>query len=644
MKTLKNLLTVCTAAVLAACSNMAPLSKKNDADTAEVRTRLDQFLTAQTGRPSSFSETDTEAPKISIKPLDAAQQAAHERKWLTDIQHISLDPASKEPIRAPALIRMLRAKGINIVSHIPLDLYSYNGFGVTDVNAETALLVFLGSMGLDYELDHVRKLVIIQPMKSATWTLNIGNRRTSFNAGDESTGNSTGTIGSTGPAGSNNALGMGTTGAASSSYYGAQPGTGTNPLTSNAGAATTGGTSSTGSSNTITTVDSVWSTLLNELNQRLTILLPKTPGAATNNPVAAPTVPAFTQAVLPGGMPGDPNTANSAASQFYNLQKVGTAIVNADTGAITVQAPMYLMGPINEYMKGVVKKYNTTITFEAELITVTTSNKQSEGIDWTAFNQVNKGNYTTIAQNNILGGAVITPAQGTSAAVDALTIGNSMMPGANALFGLVSLTKHFAAFNAYLSSIGHLKIKETPIIQTTSDVPVKLKNTTIRRYQTYQQTAAQGGTGSAAVATNTIDVPYETGMILRLLPRYDVSTGLIRTTYAINRIMLQSWEPKINPITTANGGVQIINTRTPILGSTEQNGELNLKNGQIVVVGGLKEDTDDDTTSGVTGLLESPLKALTGQDARNSTTTTYYFLLRVVVNDPTEPVAVASAK
>lgn len=643
MKTPNTLLTICAAAVLAACSNMAPLSKKNDADTAEARGRLDQFLTAQTGRPSTFTETETEPPKISVKPLDSAQQAALERKWLTNIQHITLDPAAKEPIRAPALIRMLRAKGINIVSHIPLDLYTYNGFGVTDVNAETALLVFLGAMGLDYELDHARKLVVIQPMKQTTWTLNIGNRRTSFTAGDDSNTAATGTNGTTTPSGA------GTTGSALGATPGIPSGYGTTAIgattTLTGTTGTNNGTTTNGSSNTISAADSVWTTLLAELNQRVTILLPKTPGAPSPAGGTA-TVPAITQAAAQAGsgMAGDPNAANNTVSQFYHLQKVGTATVNADTGAVTVQAPQYLMRPINEYMKGVVKKYNTTITIEAELATVTTTNKQSEGIDWAAFNKLNNGQYTTIAQNNILGGAVITPAAGTDSVVDALSIGNTMLPGANALFGLVSLTKRFAAFNAYLSSIGHLTIKETPIIQTTSDVPVKLKNTTVRRYQTYQQVAAAGGTGGAAVATNTIDVPYETGMVLRLLPRFDVSKGLVRITYAINRMMLQGWEPKINPITTANGGVQFINTRTPILGATEQNGELNLRDGQIVVVGGLKEDTVDDNASGITGLMDTPLKALTGTGSRNSTKTTYYFLLRVVVNDPTEPVAVASAQ
>lgn len=599
--------------VLSACSGLPSLTKQNEADTAKARARLQELLQDQQNKKqSNFSEQT--GPTISIKPLDKAQQSSLEKKWLTDIQHITLDPAKDASIPAPAIIRMLRSKGINIVTSLPLDLYTYNGFGVTDVNAETALMVFLGAMGLDYELDNVRRLVTVEPMKSKTWTLNIGNRRTSFNAGDDTSASSS----TSSPSAPPNPAGAGSMGALpgmpSSAYSGA----------SSAGSSTSsssGGSSAGGNANGITSTDDVWSKLSSELAQRLTILVPKT----TVTSASAPIVPALTQ-------PNQqlPTTTSVSSSNFYNVQTVGRFSINPETGAITVQAPKYLLNPLNEYMTRIQEMYNTVITFEGELLTVTTSLNVSEGIDWTAFNNASNGNYTTIAQNNILGGAVLTPATGTSSLVDALTIANSSIPGANALFGIASITKRFAAFNAYLSSIGQLRIKDTPLITTTSGTPVKFKNTTTRHYQQYQQVAAAGGVGSAAVATSTYDVPYETGMTLRLNPRYDVHSGLVRTQFSLERTMIHGFADKVNPISTGNS-VQIINTKIPILSNTVNNGELLLKNGDFVVVGGLTEDSDDNSTSGVTGLIDTPFKALAGKDSRNNTTTTYYFALRVIV-------------
>lgn len=605
------------------------LTKKNEEDIKDTRSHLQTIIKEQKSEKSSnFTEQD--GPSISIKPLSHSQQEAKEKEWLTNIQHISLDPAKNSAIPANAIIRMFRDKGINIVTALPLDSYTYTGFGVTNVNAETALMVFMGAMGLDFDIDNSRQIITIEPMKPQTWTFNIGNRRTSFNTGSNaSTTNSAsanmqgGTTAQT-PAGG--ALGAAPSGAMSSAPQTTQSIQST--------ASTTGGSNSIG----ISSSDDVWGKLSSELTQRLTILVPKTNASNNNSYGQMPIVPAIGQMQglppLPMGIPGTPSMGipiQGDMSTLYTTQTVGRFSINAETGAITVQAPKYILKPLGDYLTKVQEMYNTTITFEGELVTVTTSNNVSEGIDWSSFNGFAGNGYSSVVQNNILGGAVITQAAGTGAVANALTIANNTIPGANTLLGIVSANKKFAVFNAFLSSVGQLKIKDTPLVTTTSGTPVKFKNTTTRHYQQYNQTAASGGVGSAAVATNTVDVSYDTGMTLHLNPRYDVNTGLVRTQFSLDRTMINGWEQKINPISTGNT-VQIINTQLPILANTMNDGELLLKNNDLVVVGGLTEDAEDNNDAGITGLINGPLKSLTGKGTRNKTTTTYYFALRVSIS------------
>jgi hypothetical protein len=607
----KTAFAIATLLMLSACSTS--MTKQNETDITETRAHLKTIIDETKGiKPSNFTE-QTE-PTISIKPLAAEQQDAKAKEWLTKITGITLDPAKNAAIPATAIIRMFRDKGINIVTSLPLDLYSYNGFGVTNVNAETALIVFLGAMGLDFDIDNARHLITIQPLTPQTWIFNIGDRRTSFNAGTDSASSS-----NSGAAASPN-----TQSASSQQSMGgnAAPQGGT---TSTASSSTTANATTTGTSaaNTFSTNDDMWKALSVELAQRLTILVPK-----TNSPTAAATttiVPAISNPMQFGqAQTGD-------IGSLYNTQTVGRFSINPVTGAVTVQAPKYILKTLNEYLTKAQEMYNTTITFEGELVTVTTTNNISEGIDWSAFNNLSNGAFTSVIQNNILGGAVITPAAITGSVVNALTVGNAGIPGAGALLGLTSATHKFAMFNAFLSSIGQLKVKDKPIITTTSGTPVRFRNTVTRRYQQFQQTAASGGVGSAAVATNVIDVPYDTGMTLRLNPRYDAYTGLVRVPFSLERIILNGWEQKANPI-VAGTTIQIINTRTPILANTSNAGELLLKNNDLVVVSVMTEDTDDNTDSGVTGLIDGPLKSLAGQGARNKSTTTYYFALRVTVS------------
>lgn len=587
---------------LVGCATSPSLTKKNETDTKDARERLETIIQEQKAqKPSNFTEQT--GPLIAIKPLAKEKQEAKEKEWLTNIR-ITLDPAKKASIPATAIVRMFRDKGINIVTSLPLDLYTYNGFGVTNVNAETALMVFLGAMGLDYDIDNSRQLVTIEPMKPKTWVFNIGNRRTSFNSGTDETVASSTTSSDASTLSTSSSLTTSATTTATTS---------------------TPSSSSTTNANAISSSDDVWSKLSTELTQRLTILVPK-PGAATATGTS-PIVPALTQNA-PGQFPTQ--SSGSTTSEFYNTQTVGRFSINPETGAITVQAPKYILKPLNEYLTKVQEMYNTTITFEGELVTITTNNSKSESIDWSLFEKVS-GGVSTVIQNNVLGGAVITPATATNAVVDALTIGNPSLAGANALFGLASSSKKFAAFNAFLSSVGQLKIKDTPLVTTTSGTPVNFQNYIVRHYQRYEQTSTTGTTGSAAVATNTIDVPYKTGMTLRIMPRYDVFTGLVRAPFSIQRAMKLGSETKINAISAGNTVTQLT-TETPILSETSHDGELLLKNGDLVVVGGLKEDAEENNDSGVTGTLDSPLKALTGKGTRSKTSTTYYLALRVTVS------------
>jgi len=622
-------LSLLSIALLSGCSSLTAISEKNDAATRDTRARYQDLLKRQSTPPAS--ENTSSLPAVAIKPLSKPQQAALEKKWLTDIQGITLDPAKNAAVPATAIIRMLRARGLNIVSHLPLDMYSYNGFGVTNVNAETALMVFLGAMGLDYELDNARQLVVIQPLKSRTWQLNIGNRQTSFSAGDsENSATSTGGIGSTQTSQGIGAGAYGAAGTFGASNSGSMPGAVGSTMPQSMLSTSNTNAAGSGNGNNITTYDDVWSRLRTELNERLTVPFPKTSTDAAGSP-SPNQVPGLSGAPNTGTMGiGTPQTPS-----FYNMLRVGTVSINPETGAVTVQAPRYLMDTLDKYMKGVIKRYNTLITFEAELVSITGTEDISKGLDWAAFNTINNGSYTSIAQNNILGGAVISPAAGTTSIADALSIGSATVPGANALFGVASTSKKFAAINAYLGSIGHLKIKDTPVISTTSGSPVKLNNTTVRYYQQYQQTAASGGTGSAAVATNVIDIPYETGITIRINPTYNVETDVINCLFSIDRRTLQGYQDKINPISTGNS-VQLIPTKTPIIAKTNQNGSLVLRNGAFVVVGGLVEDVEENSQSGIPGLMDTPLKALTGKETKNQVKTTYYFALRVTAHDPTD--------
>lgn len=602
------LTTILVALLVPGCS--APLSRSVPVDNKLERAAL-ETKRAESAKPH-FQEI--EGQSISIKPLGREKQAAIAREWLSSV-YVTLDPAKDSTISAPALMRILRAKGLNVTATMPLDQYTYNGYGVTNVSAETALLVFFGSMGLDYEIDDVQKLIAIQPMKARTWTISVGNRNTSYTNGSSSTAPATSTATSTPASQTTNTGGYGSpqmappsTQPAASTSTGSNPGSGTN---------------------TISSTDNFWTSLRTEIKDRLTILFPRKANASTQ--AGQPIVPAISQPIMPQGMGMGMQTSSTplGESEYYTRQQVGLFSTNPETGAVTVQAPKYVLDSIDKYLSSVQEMYNTSITFEGELVSVTSNDAQHEGIDWSAFSDFAQGTATAVLQNNILGGAIISMAPGST---PSLTLGSpSAVPASNSMFGVVSKKGQFAIFNAFLSSIGQMKIRERPLVATTSGVPVNFGKTTVAYFQQYQQTAAAGGTtGGGATATNTIDVPYTTGIRLRINPRIDVSTGLVRAQITIWRSMVTAWNTKINVITVGNS-IQSLPSRTPEISTIDNDGEVLLKNGDMIVLGGLTEDDQDNNDSGVTGLMSSPLRAVTGTAKRQTTTSTYYFALRVTI-------------
>lgn len=596
------------AILLAGCTT-EPVSKTSEAENASYRADLKKRLEVPEP-PPRFQEQAGQT--ISIRPLPAAVQAAASRQWLTGIT-VSLDPAKDTPVSASAIVRMLRSKGLNLTSTMSLDEFRYTGYGVTNVPAETALLIFFGAMGLDYEIDDLRKIITIVPLKPRTWTISVGNRSGTFFIGNGAANTSSSGSFSTGGA---SGSGMNSAGNASSSQA-------TSITTSSGG--------------TVTATENFWTTLRVELADRLTVLMPKKPAPTaqlapgTNQPI----VPALSSPMGPMGgntgvTPALGATGTSAVYDMYQPQKIGLYAVNPETGAVTVQAPRYVLDTIGAYLEQVQSMYNTSIMFEGELVSVSSTHAKSEGLDWSSFSQFSAGRATAIIQNSIFGGMVIAPATG-GATTPSLTPTNTGIPGGHTMVGAAAANGTIALFNAYLSSIGQIHIHERPVVTTTSGVPVRLEKTILDVYQSYQQTAvAATSTTSGATATNTVDVPYSTGLWLNINPRYDVTTGQVRAQVQIVRTLVSGWKSKINVITSGSNITQLT-TQTPVLATTREEGEILLRDGEVIVFGGLTEDDHDDTASGITGLMDTPLAGVTGQQSKNKTTSTYYYALRVTV-------------
>jgi hypothetical protein len=586
------------------CTTLTPNEKFKDAPELAAKARAHEGMPLVVAKEVRAAEE--RRAYIPLTPRTTASSGF--------LKAVSVSVSAFNAVPLSEVLRALSAQGINIVSDMPLDRYSYTGYALRNVDAETALRAVLATAGLDFTADSVRKTVTIRPMSSKTWYLNLGNRRSTYASGSAQGASGGAPAGGGGP-------GMG----GSRSAISASP----NAMTSG--------------SSSIASQDDFWLSLKSELETRLRVLVQDAKPSSTGG-VSAP-LPPLPPLPMPGqlvnGMPpsmaatqpqpsfGAPQQNASASSDGYTSRQVGTYALNPETGAVTIQAPSWILNDLDVYFKRIQEMYNTDITFSGELLVLNTDDVSSEGLDISAFARTARDRYGFVVQNNAMGGVTLSDAAAgsrlrqVSAAAQAVT---------GPLLGIVSPLDGLQLFSAYLSNLGRVNVIQKPVLSTTSGVPSDFRRTVTRYYNTVSQETSSGGTGSASVGTVNNLVPIELGTVLRVNPRIDVSTGLIRAQIELVQTS-QSGTQNVQQSLTAGSTVQQVTSPMPIITKIIYSGEALLKDGDLAVMGGQTETASSDTKEGVTGLMNAPVVAgAFGKTSLSKQGSVFYFALKVSVN------------
>ena len=617
----RRLLSLAVAAALAGCSTVnTQIRKELEREQEAGKRGMDPPV--RIAPPARVAEV-----KGALLPVAPAVPQTRS-EWLRKLR-VELDV--RNPVSLWAVIEKLSGQGINLVSDLPLGTYTYAG-RVNATDADTALQAVLGSVGLDFEADDARKIVVIKPMSQRTWYVNIGYRKATFSSDGQAASGAPPTQSGAAPGSSPTPGGgmasspgaaygqIGTAGAAVSGASQTQgaPGGGPQQLAPLA----VGGTA-------VTAADDFWTSLSIELTNRLSVLVPKAMVAGyaqgSSLPPISGGVPVPTP--LPVSMSGSATAGGQGAGESHWRRQIGSYSLNPATGAVTVQAPHWVLNDLDAYFKWIQDMYNTDITFLGELVLVTSTRSDSEGFDLSAFASWASGRYGAIVSNNALGGVTVTlPSPGVPGSVSAAqqTVGGPLL-------GLryQAATDALQVFNAFLSELGKVSVIQRPLVTTTSGVPGVFAKKFTDYYNTVSQQAAAGGTGSAATATQNTLVPVELGTELRINPRIDLATGLIRAQLTLSQ-SIQSGTRTIPQTITFGNNAQTVNTSIPLITRQNLSGEILLRDGDLIVVGGQTEDNATVNDNGLPG-EDGPIGGLFGVKKASRGAQTYYFALRVAV-------------
>lgn len=310
-----------------------------------------------------------------------------------------------------------------------------------------------------------------------------------------------------------------------------------------------------------------------------------------------------------------------------------SVVVNPDSGVIVVRALPNELREVEQYLRATQLIVQRQVILEAKILEVRLNNKFQSGINWSSL--LKHGN-SSITASNIGGGSVLVNEAGTSDIAGSSGSLNPLAPdlmnGAvtsafGGVFTLALQLNDFTAFIELLKQQGNVQVLSSPRVSTMNNQKAVIKVGTDEFFVTDITSTAT----TSAVGTNffpSIELtPFFSGIALDVTPQ--ISQDGVVTLHV---------HPSVSNVVDQQKTVTIgtLKQEIPLALSTirESDSIVQARSGQVVVIGGLMQDTVNDQQAGAPLLGDVPVLGNLFKHKKNlSEKSELVILLRPVVVD-----------
>ncbi len=293
--------------------------------------------------------------------------------------------------------------------------------------------------------------------------------------------------------------------------------------------------------------------------------------------------------------------------------------INRQAGTLTVLATDRQHRLVQEFVKRLEYTASAQVLIEAKIVEVTLNERYQSGINWTDFGT--RG----IAGDVDFGGI----SDGLGAA--SLNIDKGFVTGLNINLDLaVDLMQKFGSTRTLSSPRLHA-------INNQQSVLTFAKNEV---YFTVEVEKQDSDTSSSTQTTYTVNSTINTvpiGIIMALLPSINRDTGDITLSIrpTLSRVVDRVKDPGLTLAKALNADLADVDVENliPVVEVRELDSILKLKSGQVMVIGGLMEDKNTSSESGVPGAEEIPVlgNLFKGVDRERNTSELVIFIRATMV-------------
>ena len=387
------------------------------------------------------------------------------------------------------------------------------------------------------------------------------------------------------------------------------------------GAAAAGGASSGGTTGSSATIDvasanQLWETIVQnvkEILQETDKVLP-----AGGAPATAPAL----AAAAPGGAPGAAAAPAApapapAAAPSASFREAASVIGNRESGVLFVRASSRQHEKVQEFLDQVMASVKRQVLIEATIAEVQLNNAYQRGIDWTRMRRGTSG---------ITLQGFSAPAFGAEQGVDTAAF---LISAAAASVGLEVTMR-------LLETFGDVRVLSSPKVSVLNNQTALLRVTRDIVYFTITPSTTPltiaGGSGNLTIQqsfTTTPNVAAE-GFMMSVLPQIsDADSIVLNVRPTVRRRVAFATDPNPGiPAATPN--------LIPVFETRELDSVLRIQSGQIAVLGGLIQDSVENTDDTIPGVRDVPLVGdlLTQRRDLRRKTELVIFLRATVIRDP----------
>lgn len=290
----------------------------------------------------------------------------------------------------------------------------------------------------------------------------------------------------------------------------------------------------------------------------------------------------------------------------------GNVVVSPQSGIIVVRAASANHTMIQKFLQASELAVTRQVMLEAKILEVQLNDGYQSGINWAKLRDDGASYRVAMGANaNALGiaGQSIVGSLGTTL--------SSNIPGAvgsvAGLFGLAFNDGDFASVINLIKSQGVVHVLSSPRIATTNNQKAVLKVGTDDFFVTEISTTTTTS-GTSTITTPTISVqPFFSGIALDVTPQIDEGDNV--TLHV--RPSVSDVRERLKSVNLGDLGVFTLPLASSSISETDS--VVRLKNGRIVAIGGLMNQTYDDSQNRIPGLGDLPfLGELFGNTSRAS--------------------------